>query len=136
MLGDLAAKFPEVKVIATRGLQTDNHSSGSARAKMHDACMAVDIRTGAAVAEVTAYLRTRREIAGLNSYRNGVIHLDVPEFRALCRGRDDDAAPRIPRRGKRATAGAAAPAAPRRPCRRVRRPRIRGDGSDERGARR
>jgi hypothetical protein len=79
VLGDLAAKFPEVKVIATRGLQTDNHSSGSARAKMHDACMAVDIRTGAAVAEVTAYLRTRREIAGLNSYRTGVIHLDVPE---------------------------------------------------------
>jgi hypothetical protein len=79
VLADLAAKFPEVKVIATRGLQTDNHSSGSARAKMHDACMAVDIRTGAAVAEVTAYLRTRREIAGLNSYRNGVIHLDVPE---------------------------------------------------------
>jgi hypothetical protein len=79
VLSDLAQKFPEVKVVATRGLQTDNHSPGSARAKMHDACMAVDIRTGAAVAEVTAYLRTRREIAGLNSYRNGVIHLDVPE---------------------------------------------------------
>src|SRR5215207_10150766 len=104
VLSDLAAKFPEVKVIATRGLQTDNHSSGSARAKMHDACMAVDIRTGAAVAEVTAYLRTRREIAGLNSYRNGVIHLDVPEAARFASGptasprRETRAAENEPRR--------------------------------------
>ncbi len=137
MLGDLAAKFPEVKVIATRGLQTDNHSSGSARAKMHDACMAVDIRTGAAVAEVTAYLRTRREIAGLNSYRNGVIHLDVPESARFAAGATTSPRREVPRRGKRATAGAAAPAAPRRACRGGgRRPHGRGDGSDERGARR
>jgi hypothetical protein len=111
VLGDLAAKFPEVKVIATRGLQTDNHSSGSARAKMHDACMAVDIRTGAAVAEVTAYLRTRREIAGLNSYRNGVIHLDVPESARAALG-----ATTPPRREARAAASE-----PRRV--RLRRPR-------------
>src|SRR5215207_5729881 len=111
VLGDLAAKFPEVKVIATRGLQTDNHSSGSARAKMHDACMAVDIRTGAAVAEVTAYLRTRREIAGLNSYRNGVIHLDVPEAALFAGG-----ATTSPRRESRA-----AGSEPRRA--RLRRPR-------------
>src|SRR5215207_4375171 len=111
VLGDLAAKFPEVKVIATRGLQTDNHSSGSARAKMHDACMAVDIRTGAAVAEVTAYLRTRREIAGLNSYRNGVIHLDVPESARFALG-----ATTSPRREARA-----AESEPRRV--RLRRPR-------------
>jgi hypothetical protein len=111
VLGDLAAKFPEVKVIATRGLQTDNHSSGSARAKMHDACMAVDIRTGAAVAEVTAYLRTRREIAGLNSYRNGVIHLDVPESARFAAG-----ATTTPRRESRA-----AESEPRRV--RLRRPR-------------
>ncbi|MFL5126931.1 MAG: hypothetical protein ACJ8CS_17090, partial [Microvirga sp.] len=111
VLGDLAAKFPEVKVIATRGLQTDNHSSGSARAKMHDACMAVDIRTGAAVTEVTAYLRTRREIAGLNSYRNGVIHIDVPEAARFATG-----ATTSPRREARA-----AESEPRRV--RVRRPR-------------
>jgi hypothetical protein len=111
VLGDLAAKFPEVKVIATRGLQTDNHSSGSARAKMHDACMAVDIRTGAAVTEVTAYLRTRREIAGLNSYRNGVIHIDVPEAARFATG-----ATTSPRREARAAASE-----PRRV--RLRRPR-------------
>ena len=111
VLGDLAAKFPEVRVIATRGPQTDNHSSGSARAKMHDACMAVDIRTGAAVAEVTAYLRTRREIAGLNSYRTGVIHLDVPESARFAAG-----ATTSPRREARAAASE-----PRRV--RLRRPR-------------
>ena len=136
MLGDLAAKFPEVKVIATRGLQTDNHSSGSARAKMHDACMAVDIRTGAAVAEVTAYLRTRREIAGLNSYRNGVIHLDVPEAARFASGptasprRETRAGENEPRRVRLRRPR------PTEPVAAVRRPDGRGDGSDERGARR
>jgi hypothetical protein len=73
--------------------------------------MAVDIRTGAAVGEVTAYLRARREIAGLNSYRNGVIHLDVPESARAALG-----ATTPPRREARAAASE-----PRRV--RLRRPR-------------
>ncbi|HEX8664061.1 MAG TPA: hypothetical protein VF744_08540, partial [Beijerinckiaceae bacterium] len=77
VLADLAEKFGEVKVVSTTELRTDNHTPGSVRAKIHEACRAVDIRTAAPAAEVVAYLRTRREIAAAQSYRNGVIHFDA-----------------------------------------------------------
>jgi hypothetical protein len=77
VLSDLAGKFAGVRVVSTKELRSDNHSPGSARALMHEACRAVDVRTAAPAAEIVAYLRTRREIAGVQSYRNGIIHLDV-----------------------------------------------------------
>ena len=36
---------------------------------------------------VTDYLRTRPEIAGINSYRDGVIHFDLNENAAASRTR-------------------------------------------------
>ncbi|HEX8165203.1 MAG TPA: hypothetical protein VF601_05375 [Beijerinckiaceae bacterium] len=100
MLSDLAGKFGEVKVVSTKELHTDNHTPGSVRAKMHEACRAVDVRTAAPAAEVVAYLRTRREVAGVQSYRNGIIHLDAGE------GVGAAAAPRpAPRLAKRRATG-------------------------------
>jgi hypothetical protein len=79
VLADLATRFQGVTVVSTTVLHSDNHSPGSAREKMHGDCRAVDFRTASPVAEVTAYLRSRKEIAGINSYRNGLIHMDVNE---------------------------------------------------------
>jgi uncharacterized protein YcbK (DUF882 family) len=79
VLADLATRFEGVTIVSTTELHTDNHSKGSAREKMHGDCRAVDLKTASAVADVTAYLRSRKEIAGINSYRNGVIHVDVNE---------------------------------------------------------
>ncbi len=64
-------------VVATKHLHTDNHSAGSARANMHSACKAVDIKTSHDPKDVLAFLRTRPEVGGINSYRNKVIHFDL-----------------------------------------------------------
>ena len=79
ILAELATRFQGVTVVSTTTLRTDNHSPGTAREKMHGDCRAVDFKTSSPVAEVTAYLRSRKEIAGINSYRNGLIHIDVNE---------------------------------------------------------
>jgi hypothetical protein len=79
ILAELATRFEGVTVVSTTALRTDNHSPGTAREKMHSDCRAVDFKTSSPVAEVTAYLRSRKEIAGINSYRNGLIHIDVNE---------------------------------------------------------
>jgi hypothetical protein len=79
VLADLATRFQGVTVVSTTALHSDNHSPGTAREKMHGDCRAVDFKTASPVAEVTAYLRSRKEIAGINSYRNGLIHMDVNE---------------------------------------------------------
>ena len=77
VLTALEARFGSVKVVATTHLQTQNHSSGSARANMHAACKAVDIKTSHEPKEVMAFLRSRPEVGGTNSYRNNVVHFDL-----------------------------------------------------------
>lgn len=78
VLVDLQAKFGTVTVVSTTHLHTDNHSKGSVRDKMHQACKAVDFKVLGDAKAVLAYLKTRREVAGIGHYRNnGVIHIDA-----------------------------------------------------------
>ena len=80
VLNEISARFGSLTIVSTTLLQTDNHVSGSDREKLHVACKAVDFRMeGPATDEVLRYLRGRREIAGLTSYRGGLIHIDVNE---------------------------------------------------------
>src|SRR5215204_2144487 len=77
VLVDLQARFGSVTIISTTHLHTENHSPRSTRAKLHAACKAVDITTSKEPKEVIAYLRSRPEIGGVNSYRNRVVHFDL-----------------------------------------------------------
>jgi Peptidase M15 len=78
VLADVAARFGEVTVVSTHQLNTGNHSAGSIREKLHTDCRAVDVRPDRTrIEEIKAYLRTRPEINGVESYRNGVVHMDV-----------------------------------------------------------
>lgn len=78
VLNDVAARFGPVTVVSTHQLTTVNHSAGSIREKLHHDCKAVDIRPERGrIEEIKTYLRGRREIVGLESYRNGIIHMDV-----------------------------------------------------------
>ena len=80
VLNEVSARFGPLTIVSTTLLQTDNHVSGSDREKLHAACKAVDFRIeGPATDEVLRYLRGRREIAGLTSYRGGLIHIDANE---------------------------------------------------------
>ena len=54
-----------------------NHRSGSFREGLHHACKAVDFRPDRnRIREIKAYLRSRQEIGGVESYRDGVVHID------------------------------------------------------------
>jgi peptidase M15-like protein len=77
VLAELQARFGSVTIVSTTHLHTDNHSPGSARANMHSACRAVDVKTSHEPKEVLAFLRARPEVGGINSYRNNVIHFDL-----------------------------------------------------------
>jgi Peptidase M15 len=78
VLADVAAQFGTVTVVSTHQLNTANHSSGSIRERLHHDCKAVDIRPDRSrIDEIKAHLRTRREVGGVESYRNGIIHIDV-----------------------------------------------------------
>ena len=78
VLADVASRFGEVTVVSTHQLNTGNHSAGSIREKLHTDCRAVDVRPDRTrIDEIKAYLRTRPEINGVESYRNGVVHMDV-----------------------------------------------------------
>jgi hypothetical protein len=78
LLADVAARFGDIAVVSTHKLNTGNHSSGSIREKLHHACNAVDFRPDRdRVDEVKKYLRSRPEIGGVESYRNGVVHMDL-----------------------------------------------------------
>jgi uncharacterized protein YcbK (DUF882 family) len=79
VLADIAAQFGPVTVVSTTSLRTDNHAPGSARTKLHLACKAIDFKAQGRVPDMLSYLRSRPEVAGINSYRNGVIHIDVNE---------------------------------------------------------
>jgi hypothetical protein len=84
VLQDVQARFGTVILVSTRELHTDNHSPGAARHKMHSACKAVDFKVEGDLNAVTAYLRTRPEVSGVNSYKNNrVIHIDAAEGRKL-----------------------------------------------------
>jgi hypothetical protein len=78
VLADVAAQFGPVTIVSTHQLNTANHSPGSIREKLHHACNAVDFRPDRErVDEVKKYLRGRPEIGGVESYRNGVVHMDL-----------------------------------------------------------
>jgi hypothetical protein len=84
VLQDVQARFGQVTLVSTRELHTDNHSPGSARHRLHSECKAVDFKTEGDLNAVAAYLRSRPEVAGVNSYRNNrVIHIDAAEGRKL-----------------------------------------------------
>jgi uncharacterized protein YcbK (DUF882 family) len=77
VLKDVETRFGPVALGSTTELHTDNHSRGSVRHKLHGACQAVDFKVKGNRQAVTAYLPTRPEVAGINSYgNNGVIHID------------------------------------------------------------
>ena len=78
VLNDVSSRFGAVKVVATNDQKTHNHIAGSAREKLHHDCKAIDFRPDRdRIDEVKAYLRTRSEIAGIESYRDGVVHMDL-----------------------------------------------------------
>jgi uncharacterized protein YcbK (DUF882 family) len=77
VLADLEKRFGPLTIVSTTRLHTDNHSPGSSRANLHAACKAVDIKTSREPNELIAYLRSRPEIGGVNSYRNGLVHFDL-----------------------------------------------------------
>lgn len=77
VLQALQAKFGQVTVVSTTHLQSDNHSRGSTRDKLHQACKAVDIRAARDTREVLAFLKSRPEVGGINSYRNRLVHFDL-----------------------------------------------------------
>jgi len=77
VLQALQAKFGQVTVVSTTHLQSDNHSRGSTRDKLHQACKAVDIRAAGDTREILAFLKSRPEVGGINSYRNRLVHFDL-----------------------------------------------------------
>lgn len=84
VLQDVQARFGTVTLVSTRELHTDNHTPGSARHKMHADCRAVDFKVEGDLNAVTAYLRTRPEVSGVNSYKNNrVIHIDAAGDRTI-----------------------------------------------------
>lgn len=84
VLQDVQARFGTVTLVSTTHLHTDNHTKGSVRHKLHSDCMAVDFKVAGDLGAVTAYLRTRSEVAGINTYKNnGVIHIDAAQTRTV-----------------------------------------------------
>ncbi len=84
VLRDVEARFGPVALVSTTELHTDNHSRGSVRHKLHGACQAVDFKVKGNGKAVVAYLRSRPEVSGVNSYgNNGVIHIDHTEPRQI-----------------------------------------------------
>jgi uncharacterized protein YcbK (DUF882 family) len=77
VLEDVANRFGAVTIVSTAHPRTDNHFRGSPREALHFSCRAVDFKVERSGQEVLRYLRSRREVAGLNSYRGGLIHIDV-----------------------------------------------------------
>lgn len=77
VLKDVEARLGLAKLVSRTDLHTDNHSLGSVRHKLHGACQAVDFKIKGNGKAVVAYLRSRPEVIGINSYgNNGVIDID------------------------------------------------------------
>jgi uncharacterized protein YcbK (DUF882 family) len=86
VLQDVQARFGPVTLVSTTELHTDNHAKGSVRHKLHGDCQAVDFKINGELNAVTAYLRTRSEVAGINTYKNNrVIHIDAAQTQAIAR---------------------------------------------------
>jgi hypothetical protein len=84
VLQDVQARFGPVTLVSTTELHTDNHAKGSVRHKLHGSCQAVDFKVEGDLNPVTAYLRTRTEVAGINTYKNNrVIHIDAAQPRSV-----------------------------------------------------
>ena len=84
VLQDVQARFGPVTLVSTTELHTDNHAKGSVRHKLHGSCQAVDFKVEGDLNPVTAYLRTRTEVAGINTYKNNrVIHIDAAHPRSV-----------------------------------------------------
>ncbi len=80
VLDEVQKRFGPVTLVSTTHLHTDNHSPGSVRHKMHAACKAVDFKVAGDAKAVTAYLRSRPEVSGVQVYKNNrVIHVDASE---------------------------------------------------------
>jgi hypothetical protein len=78
ILDDVSARFGRVTVVAAHQFKTANHIAGSTREKLHHDCKAIDFRPDPSrIDEIKVYLRGRREISGVESYRDGVIHIDA-----------------------------------------------------------
>jgi hypothetical protein len=78
VLADVSARFGAVSIVAEHRGSLNNHIAGSFREKLHHDCRAVDFRPDRSrIDEIRAYLRSRPEIAGVESYRDGVVHMDV-----------------------------------------------------------
>jgi hypothetical protein len=77
VLRDLQARFGPVTIVSTTHLNSDNHTAGTIRDKLHQACKAVDIRANRDPKEVIAFLKARPEVGGINSYRNQLVHFDL-----------------------------------------------------------
>lgn len=84
VLNEVEARFGPVALVSTTELHTGNHSRGSVRHKLHGACQAVDFKVKDTGKAVVAYLRSRPEIGGINSYgNNGMIHIDHAKPRQI-----------------------------------------------------
>lgn len=77
-LREAAARFGAITLVSTTSLRSDNHAHGSARAKMHAACQALDFTPPPGkLKEVVAYLKSRGDLGGIEGYRNNVVHVDA-----------------------------------------------------------
>lgn len=78
VLADISARFGPLTVVATDQLKTANHKAGSTRQKLHNTCRAMDFRADPRrINAIKSYLRGRQDIGGVESYRAGVIHIDL-----------------------------------------------------------
>jgi hypothetical protein len=79
VVDEMRARFGPVTIVSTTTLNSDNHFQGTERERLHFACKAIDFKVEARTDDVMRFLRTRPEVAGLNTYRNGLIHMDANE---------------------------------------------------------
>jgi hypothetical protein len=77
VLTELEQRFGPVTVLITTHPHAANHRPGSNRAIMHFACKAVDVKTSHKPNKVRAYLRSRREVGRVATYRNGLVHFEL-----------------------------------------------------------
>lgn len=85
-LRDAAARFGAITLVSTTALHSHNHAGGSARAKMHLTCQAVDFRPPSGqMKQVVAFLKGRAGLGGVEGYRDDVIHIDAAPGQAMAR---------------------------------------------------
>src|SRR5215213_3970723 len=86
-------------MIAGHQFKTVNHMSGSPREKLHHDCKAIDFRPEPnRLDEIKTYLRSRPEISGIETYRDGVVHMDIGTTNVASRRPSNSAAGAVVRR--------------------------------------